>query len=341
MTHITFNPVPMNQLQTDAPVSVAWLWRGFLARGNLTLLTSQWKAGKTTLLAGLLRRFAEGGEFLGERCEPARVVVLSEESNEIWCDRQLAAPIGPHTRLLARPFLTRPTPEMWRALIDQAIEWRLAGELDVFVVDPLASFLPGRSESDPGTLLEMLQPLQKLASTGVAILILHHPRKERSEEGSTARGSGALLGFVDIILELHNCGRLRSEECRRRIIGLSRHHDSPSELFYHWNSATGEFTHIADLTSQRYLDNWQIVHALLIGRETAATHQELLMDWPADMPKPGATLLYSWLNRAVENKLVRREGSGVRSNPYRYRLPNEDDSYHDRNELPPLRPLFR
>jgi AAA domain len=35
-----------------APLS--WLWHGYLAAGNVTLLTSQWKSGKTTLLAVLL-----------------------------------------------------------------------------------------------------------------------------------------------------------------------------------------------------------------------------------------------------------------------------------------------
>ena len=36
-----------------------WLWRGFLAAGQLTLLTSLWKSGKTTL-AVLLSRMKEG-----------------------------------------------------------------------------------------------------------------------------------------------------------------------------------------------------------------------------------------------------------------------------------------
>ena len=29
--------------------NVGWLWQGYLAAGNVTLLTSQWKSGKTTL----------------------------------------------------------------------------------------------------------------------------------------------------------------------------------------------------------------------------------------------------------------------------------------------------
>jgi hypothetical protein len=61
------------------------------------------------------------------------------------------------------------------------------------------------------------------------------------------------------------------------------------------------------------------------------------MDWPADQPKPAASVLYEWLNRAFAEKRIRREGKGTRTNAWRYRLENEDDAYWDRGELPPLR----
>ena len=38
-----------------------WIGHGFIARGNLTLLTSPWKAGKTTLLSVLLGLRVAGG----------------------------------------------------------------------------------------------------------------------------------------------------------------------------------------------------------------------------------------------------------------------------------------
>lgn len=228
-------------------------------------------------------------------------------------------------------------------MIEHALDLRAAGELDLFVVDPLAAFLPGHSECDAGTLLEMLHPLQRLATAGAAVLILHHPRKKASDEGSAARGSGALLGFVDIILELHRFGRLQSDERRRRLIGLSRHAETPRRLAYQWDPATGVFTTVTDLFEQRYRDNWEQVRAILAQRKAAATHRELLSDWPSDGEKPAASVLYEWLNRAFDERLIRREGQGRRTDPYRYRLENADDAYWDRGELPPLgelEPLF-
>ena len=209
MNTLAFDPQPMDQLVAPAAVATDdWLWQGYLARGNITLLTSVWKSGKTTLLAGLLRALGGGEPFLGRPCAAASALVVSEESAAHWAERTRAIPVGPRARLVSRPFVGRPTPDQWDELVVNAECLRVDGALDVFVVDPLASFLPGRSESDPGTLLEMLHPLRRLAQAGVAVLVLHHPRKKAADEGSIARGSGALLGFVDVVLELHRCGCL-------------------------------------------------------------------------------------------------------------------------------------
>ena len=78
---------------------------------------------------------------------------------------------------------------------------------------------------------------------------------------------------------------------------------------------------------------------ILQQRTTAATHRDLLADWPSEQEKPAASVLYEWLNRAFKEKRVRREGAGTSKDPWCYRLENEDDAYYDRGELPPLRPL--
>ena len=141
--------------------------------------------------------------------------VVSEESAQHWAGRLSLMPVGPHARLVSRPFRGRPSAEDWRNLIGRATEARAVGELDLLVIDPLASFLPGRCESDAATLIEALQPLHGLTDCGAAVLLLHHPRKDAREAGSLARGSGALLGFVDTSAELTRYGTTPSDGCRR------------------------------------------------------------------------------------------------------------------------------
>jgi hypothetical protein len=49
MTNVTIpQEVWDHQVTASALQPVDWLWHGFVAGGNLTVLTSQWKARKTT-----------------------------------------------------------------------------------------------------------------------------------------------------------------------------------------------------------------------------------------------------------------------------------------------------
>ena len=80
MTNVTIpQEVWDHQVTASAPQPIDWLWHGFVAGGNLTLLTSQWKAGKTTLLSLLLSRRKNGGQLAGLAIKPGKSVVVSEE----------------------------------------------------------------------------------------------------------------------------------------------------------------------------------------------------------------------------------------------------------------------
>ena len=179
-----------------------WLWHGLLRSGEITLLTSFWKTGKSTLVAGLARALADGSEFLGRAVRKGTVSVLSEEGPGQWRERVAQRPIGGHATLAYRCTVGRPTEEEWTGTIGAL----LAGRPDLVVVDTLSAFLPGHCESDAVSMLHHLEPLRRFCGTGAAVLLLHHPRKRRAEAGHAARGSGALTGFVETILELHPCG---------------------------------------------------------------------------------------------------------------------------------------
>jgi hypothetical protein len=332
-------PELMTRLDTPAaPSTTEWLWHGLIARRQVTLFTSQWKAGKTTLITGLLQQFGAGGKFLDRPVATGKVLIVSEESRDVWAERVRRMPIGEHCRLLARPFPRRPTAEAWDRLIELGMEMQATGQLDLLVIDPLAKFIPGSSDGDINSLEQMLDPLRCLTDGGAGVIILHHPRKRKSEEGSTARGHSGLLAAVDIIIELSRFGSLQSDERRRKLYAVSRFPETPNRLVYEWDKS-GRFNFLGDPLGARFKENWEVLHAILAKRTVSATHQELLMDWPADQEKPAAPTLYEWLNRAFEQKLLRRQGTGRREDPYRYRLENEDDEYWDRGEVPPLRDM--
>src|SRR5262249_6744212 len=314
-----------------------WLWYGYIARGNVTLFTSPEKWGKTTLINGLLQVMAEGGKFLDRPAAAAKVLIVTEEPGDTWHDRLQRMPLGRHCRFQARPWPRRPTPQQWERLIEREMEMQAAGQLDLLVIDPLSRFVPGAGDGVMNSLYRILVPLKCLTDSGGAVLILHPPRRENSEEGRTARGPGGLLATVDFIMELKRYGSLRSDGHRRRLFAISRFPQTPENLVYEWDSNTTRFAVLGDPLSARFHENWKTLLGILQKRKRAASHEDLLMDWPADQPRPSKPTLYEWLNRAYEAKLIRRIGAGRRSDPFRYRLENEDDAYIDRGEVPPLR----
>jgi len=332
--------VPMSKLTAGPHVSaIPWLWHGLIARHIVTLITSPPKTGKTTLFTGLMQQLAAGGTFLDRPVQPARVLYVSEEPDINWEDRLGRMPLGDHCELMAEPFVTQPTPEEFEDLVQYAMEMQAAGKLDLLVIDSLFEFLPGATDSDAIALRRMIRPLKCLTRAGAAVVIMQHPRREPSAEGHSARGHGSLLASVDIQVELSKYGRLRSDARRRKLIALSRFPETPESLVYEWDPNTSRFTFLGDPLSVRFRENWARVLAILQKRKRAATALELLDDWPADLDCPATTTMYEWLNRAYEEKRVRRIGAGRRKDPFRFRLENEDDAYLDRGELPPVRRL--
>jgi len=329
----------LDDCDPDAPAdNTGWVWDGVLARGDISLLTGIWKSGKTTLLAGLLHALGGAGEFLGRACPAGRVVVLSEESREHWKERRRVIPAGPHARLVSRPFPGRPTVSEWAELVAAVDGLREDGPLDLFVVDPLSPFLPGWSDSDSGALLRFLEPLRLLAQGGTAVLVLHHPRRKEAAEGSIARGGGALLGYVDTILELHGVGRGGGGN-RRRLTCRSRRAGAVGELVYEWQPGTAEFRAVSADADALFRENWEQVRAQLADRPAAATCPELLADWPTEAA-PSRPQLYVWLRRAVDAGLAVRSGSGTKAKPFRFALPRAP-ALEVLPPLPELEPLGR
>src|SRR5262249_148148 len=101
-----------------------WLWQGFIARGNTTLLTGTSKPGKPTVLSLLLSRRKEGGSVGGIAVKPGKTLIITEENLPRWAQRMRELDFGDHVCFLARPFLTIPTQEQWQALLKRVLELR-------------------------------------------------------------------------------------------------------------------------------------------------------------------------------------------------------------------------
>src|SRR5438105_1617023 len=87
----------------------SWLWHGYIGPGKMTLLTSQWKCGKTTLVSVLLARLGGGGQLAGLPVDTGRAAIISEEDAGNWDVRCRKLRMGNHLSLFCRPFASKPT----------------------------------------------------------------------------------------------------------------------------------------------------------------------------------------------------------------------------------------
>lgn len=319
------------------PPAIDWLWDGYLAPGNVTLLTSQWKAGKTTLVSVLLARLAGGGTLAGRAVRAGRAVVVSEEPIANWEGRNGGRPFGGHVGFLCRPFRDRPTADQWAALIDHLAAEHAGRPLDLVVIDPLASFLPARTENDAGTVLAALLPLQRLTAAGVAVLILHHPRKAESAPGRAARGSGALTGYVDVLIEMDCFGPAHEDDRRRKLSGFSRHARTPRRLAIEWTADEADYVSLGDFAELDREAGWPVLRGVLEDADRKLTRRGIRDRWPADYECPSDVTLWRWLERARADGQVERGGTGRGRQPFEYWLPGKAEAWAaERSWLPPL-----
>jgi len=294
-----------------------WLWQGFIARGNTTLLTGTSKAGKTTLLSLLLSRRKEGGSVGGIPVKPGKTLIITEENLPRWAQRMREHDFGDHVCFLARPFLTIPTTEQWQALLDRVLELRAEHGMDLAIVDPLAPYF--RCENNARNVLETMLPLGALAGEGMAVVGMHHPAKKEKPLGQAARGSGALLAYVDISIEMRFPGGDPFTR-RRRFHSLSRLPETPRSLLMELNAEGSDYFPVDDDYADPFQENWKVLHMVLEDAGGKLTRQDIGKDWPPDFDKPHPTTLYKWLDRAVREGLILSEGSGRKAEPFRYWL---------------------
>ncbi len=317
----------LDDLEQAAGSRLDWLWPGYLAAGNVTLLTSQWKAGKTTLLSVLLDRMKTGGTLAGLPVRPGKAVVVSEESPSMWLERSRRFDFAGNVCWLCRPFAAKPRPSDWVGLLDQLLALHHQFGLSLVAIDPLAAFLPFRSENDAGEMLAALLPLQRLTTEGLSILLLHHPRKRGGTDGQCARGSGALSGFVDVLLEMHWHGEAASEDRRRRLLAWSRHEQTPRQRLMELTADGRDYIVVEEAEAESEqpmrLGLWQVLE----DARTKLTRAEIVDEWPPEQRKPNAASLWRVLERAVERGELKRDGTGVRHDPFCYWLPSLEERW--------------
>jgi AAA domain len=308
-----------------------WIWPGYIARGSITLLVGLWKAGKTTLLSHLLRDISRGGGLVGDRMDTP-TLVLSEEPPGLWARRREDLGLPPSVHFLQSESFAKPQPYEWRILVEYITEKVTERGYGLVVIDTLASSWPVMNENDASEMMEALVPLRKIAATGAGLLLIHHPRKGDGSQGTAARGSGALPGFVEVILELRRYAPDDNADRRRVLTALSRFEETQAEQVIELTD--DGYKGIGDRSDAAHEDFDEVIRDTLPIGGWGITFEELLKDWPTDK-RPGKSKLRGLLNAGANRGEWCRRGMGNKGDPHRFHIHDPDDA----DSFQPSQPL--
>ncbi len=225
----TLLPYDVDRMALTVPPAVPWLMRPLLARGSMTLLSGQPKAGKSMLGTRLAAGIGNGTSVLGMECEQGTALIIDGENGELVAHQRIhGLGIKPGTLSYhgTNGFSLRAS--LWE--VEEVVAARRP---DLVVFDAFRSLTPDEEENDSGTVEAIIGRLRTLARTyPCAVLLLHHFAK-----AGGPRGSSAFEAAVDNVFDLL---RDAQDPTRRRRVLVNRACRIAPEADPIWFTINGE-----------------------------------------------------------------------------------------------------
>ena len=281
-----------------------WLVRGYVAHEALTLLSGWPKVGKSTLLFALVAALQEGSLFLGLEAKQSGVLILTEERRGTLASKVQRWNLNGSVHSLRRQ---QALEKSWAAVVHEAIVYCHRKGLGVLVVDTFSEWARIGNENEAGEILAAIGALQVAADTGLAVVVVSHQRKAPGRFGEAVRGSNALTGAVDIVLELERS--LSFRDANTRVLrAVSRYDETPDDLVIALTPEGYEVRGDSE-TAKAEEEAEAILSAL--GGLGSGTADDL-----AEAIELHSSKVRRHATRLFEDERIGRTGSGKRNDPF-------------------------
>jgi predicted ATP-dependent serine protease len=270
----------------------------------LTLLSGWPKVGKSTLLFALVAALQEGSLFLGLEAKQSGVLILSEERRGTLASKVQRWSLNGSVHSLRRQ---QALESSWASVVYQATIHCHREGLGVLVVDTFSEWARIGNENEAGEILAAIGALQTAADTGLAVVVVSHQRKAPGRFGEAVRGSNALTGAVDIVLELERSLSFRDANVRI-LRAVSRYDETPEDLVIALTEDGYEVR--GDSETAKADEEAEAILSALDGLSSATT------DDLAEATDLHASKVRRHTSRLFEDERIGRTGSGKRNDPF-------------------------
>lgn len=328
-------PKPISELSIQEN-DTDWVWEGYLAKGHLTLFSALWKAGKSTLIAQLLKSIQAQKDFAGQPTKPVKTLILSEESENIWARRKEDLNLEDGIWLLCRPIKQKLSYQQWIELLKYCANFCKEKGIDLFIVDTLSAFWNVKDENNASDVDSALLPLNELLENNMTVLLIHHFRKSGGQEGVASRGSGALGSTADILIEFTRFEASSPDDTHRVLRSYSRFEETPIESVI--ELVDGEYVTRGTRNEVKKEARHKVVLSILEANG-AQTAQEILGNWDEDLygSKPQVRTIRNYLSDLVLALKVKPVGEKLvgKSNTKIYNLADVYEEVYEEDEPQP------
>ena len=335
--HVTAKPeihpsgILLSEVKTE---QVSWLWRGWIARGKLSVIDGDPGLGKSAAVLDIVARLSTGRPFPdGSRCESGAggVIILSAEDgladtikprlDAAGADTSRILSLatisvegedGRHERLLSVP---EDIP-----LIEHEIE-RVGAKL--VIVDPLMAFLSGEINSHKDQdVRRALAPLAAMAErTGVAVHVVRHLSKGDGKS-PIYRGGGS-IGIIGAA-RMGSLVAKDPQDENRRVMAPTKNNLAiqPKSLLYTLEEADNGAVKVV-WSGESELSAGDLLQTSNGAEAEARTEAEyFLSSLLADGPVPAATILEEAKAAGITESTLRRAKKNLGITPKRENNPH-------------------
>lgn len=327
------DPIPASAL-SDGGGEIEFVWKPYLALGHKTLLSAHPKDGKTTLLAHVVKAMEQGGHLVGPIAK-GRVLIVTEESRMLWNERRKKLGLGDHVEFYFRFQVACNTPAQWEKLIAKIASLVRERDYALVIFDTFANVCALDDENDAAKMNKALRPLDEITEAGAAVLLIHHTRKGKAAQVQGSRGSSALTGFVDVVVQMERHKPSQAEGCCRVLKALSRFDETPPETVIELRD--GHYVALGDKVAASRYELVTVIQEVLPNSPPGLLIDDILDKWPSNgIPKPGKSRLRTVLNDGFTQGKWQREGKGRKGSPYRFYLGSQKPKDSFRPGLSPI-----